>query len=129
MSLKNGLLTVLGVLLLIVGYRVLFEEPTGRLRTVPEDLHGGWVTANPDYSDRYLEIGADFITFGTGGVNSKKYKVTGFDRDREADGRELNTIYFRDVDRSTFSREFYVSSDKGGGLVFANQPQVVWVQE
>jgi len=129
MSLKNGLLAVLGVLLLIVGYRVLFEEPTGRLRTVPEDLLGVWVTTNPEYSDRYLEFGADFITFGTGGVNSKKYKVTGFDRDRDTDGRELNTIYFRDVDRSTFSRQFHVGSDKGDGLVFINQTEVVWVRE
>ena len=112
--------------MLIAGYRVLFDEKPGSLRTIPLDLHGVWVTANPDYSDRYLQFGADFITFGTGGVNSHRYRVTGFDRDRDAAGVERDRVYFRDADRSTISRRFSVT---GNQLVFDNQPEVVWIRE
>ena len=129
MNLRNGLLIVLGILLLMIGYRLLVPRPVGEYRTVPDRLHGAWVTTNPEYSDRYLEFGAEYIPFGTGGVNSKKYKVTGFDHDRDAEGRELDTVYFRDVDRSTFSRKFIVSSEGGEQLFFENQPEVVWVRE
>lgn len=126
MKLRDGLLVVLGIVLLIAGYRVLFDEKPGSLRTIPVELHGVWVTANPDYSDRYLQFGADFITFGTGGVNARRYTVTGFDRDRDAAGGERDRVYFRGEDRSTISRGFSVTGDQ---LVFENQPHVVWVRE
>lgn len=126
MKLRDGLLIVFGIVLLIAGYRVVFDEKPGRLRTIPSDLHGVWVTANPDYSDRYLELGAEFITFGTGGVNAHRFTVTGFDRDRDADGGLRDRVYFRDADRSTISRGFSVT---GNQLVFDNQPEVVWVRE
>ena len=129
MNLRKGLLIVLGVLVLIVGFRALVEKPDGKFRTVPNRLQGAFVTANPEYSDRYLEIGSEFITFGTGGVNSRRYEVTGFDETRDAEGRELYTVYFRDVSGSKFNREFYFTEEDGKRLVFKNQPQVVWVGE
>jgi hypothetical protein len=129
MKLRDGLLVILGVLVLIAGASVLFDEPEGSLRTVPTDLRGVWVTANLDYGDRYLELGADFITFGTGGVNARRFKVTGFDRTRDVKGKEIDTVYFQDVDGSSFSRQFSVGPGRGDELVFLNQPQVVWVHE
>ena len=129
MNLRNGLLIALGVLLLIVGFNALVEKPDGSFRAVPDRLQGAYVTANPEYSDRYLEIGSEFITFGTGGVNSRRYEVTGFDGTQDVEGRELGTVYFRDVDGSKFSREFYFSLEDGKQLVFKNQPEVVWVGE
>jgi len=129
MNLRNGLLFVLGVLVLIVVFRALVEEPDGSLRAVPDRIQGAFVTAHPEYSDRYLEIGSEFITFGTGGVNSRRYEVTGFDETRDVEGREFDTVYFSDVDGSKFSREFYFTEENGKRLVFKNQPQVVWVGE
>ena len=129
MKLRNGLLVVLGVLALIVVFRALIEKPDGEIRTMPDRIQGAFVTANPEYSDRYLEIGSEFITFGTGGVNSRRYEVTGFDETRDVEGRELDTVYFRDVDGSKFRREFYFTLENGKRLVFKNQPEVVWVGE
>lgn len=129
MKLRDGLLVILGVLLIIVIGRTVLNGPGAMQRTLPEELCGVWVTANPEYSDRYLELGSDFITFGTGGVNSRRFEVTGFDRDRDEKGRDLNTVYFRDVDGSKFSRQFHVSTDNGRQLVFHNQPDVVWLSE
>jgi len=129
MRLRDGLLVILGVLLIIVVARALSNGPAAMRRTVPEEFCGVWVTANPEYSDRYLELGSDFITFGTGGVNSRRFAVTGFNRSRDEKGRELSTVYFRDVDGSEFSRQFHADTDDGRQLVFVNQPDVVWVTE
>lgn len=129
MSLRNGLLIILGVVLLVAGGRWLTEKPEGALREVPSRFHGVWVTFNPEYSDRYVKLGSGFITFGTGGVNSQRFEVTGVDTGRNPDGGELNTIFFRGVDGSKFSREFYYDRDGRGHLVFRNQPEVEWIQE
>ena len=129
MKLRHGLLIVLGVLLVILGYRVLSGPTEGNSRSVPDRYHGVWVTTNQDYSDRFLKLGGDFIEFGTGGVNSQRFKVSGFEDTRDDQGRELNTVYFRGVDGGRFSREFYFSMDGGPRLIFENQPEVVWIRE
>lgn len=128
MSLRNALLVILGLLLGFVVYNAFFDEPEGAMRTVPDRLHGAWVTSHLDYSDRYLDLRAETITFGTGGVNSQTFKVTGFDHSREPDGRELDTVFFRSVNGSTFSRQFHFSDGSRRTLVFVNQPDVVWTQ-
>lgn len=128
MSLQNALLIILGLLLAVVAYNVVFEEPEGAMRTVPTRIQGAWVTSSPGYSDRYLEFRADSVTFGTGGVNSQTFKITGFDQSREPGGGELNTVYFRSVDGSTFKRQFRFSQLGRKTLVFINQPGVEWTQ-
>jgi len=128
MSLRNALLVILGLLFGFVVYNAIFDEPEGAMRTVPDRLHGAWVTSHPEYSDRYLELRAETITFGTGGVNSQTFRITGFDHGREPDGREVDTIYFRSVDGSSFSRQFLVSEGDRRTLVFVNQPDVIWTQ-
>lgn len=129
MNLRNGLLVALGIVLAIAGYRMLFQEQMGQLRAVPANLQGVWVTTNPEYGDGYVELGADFITFGSGAVTSKRFKVTGLDRGGDRHPIETYTVYFRDVGKSTLSRSFTFSKDGGGRLVFVNQPEVVWVRD
>jgi len=130
MKMRNALLAILGLLLIIVLYRALTTPPEGAFRKVPERLQGVWITSNQEYSDRFLELGADFITFGTGGVNSRRFEVTGIDESRDpTTGRELFVVYFKDVDGSRFSREFSVHLENKKELVFVNQPDVVWEAE
>ena len=128
MSLRNALLVILGLLLAFVVYDAVFDAPEGAMRTVPDRIHGAWVTSHPDYSDRYVEFRAESITFGTGGVNSQTFSVTGFDHIREPDGGELDTVYFRSVDGYNFSRQVHFSEEGQHSLVFVNQPEVVWTQ-
>lgn len=128
MSFRNGLLLVLGLLLAFVIGNAVLEDPPGEMRTVPAHLRGTWVTAHQSYSDRYLTFREDAITFGTGGVSSRTFEVTGFDQGRDAHGRELDTVYFRSVDGSSFSRQFRFSQQGRKTLVFVNQPDVVWTQ-
>jgi hypothetical protein len=128
MNLRNALLVILGLVLAFVVYDAVFDKPEGALRTVPDRFHGAWVTAHSGYSDRYLEFRRETVTFGTGGVNSQTFKITGFDHSREPDGRELNTVYFRSVNGSDFSRQFHFSEGKRKTLVFVDQPDVDWTQ-
>jgi len=128
MSLRNALLVILGLLLVFVVFDAVFDKPEGAMRDVPDRIRGSWVTSHPDYSDRYLEFRAESVTFGTGGVTSQTFNVTGFDSLRESDGRELNTVYFRSVDGSAFSRQFHFSEEGQRTLVFVNQPDVIWTQ-
>lgn len=128
MSFRDVLLLILGLLLAFVILGAILDKPEGTMRTVPDHLRGVWVTANASYGDRYLKLREDAITFGTGGVNDQTFNVTGFDQIREADGRDLNTVYFRSVGGSSFSRQFHFSQQGRRRLVFVNQPDVVWTQ-
>lgn len=128
MSFRDGLLLILGLLVAYVILGAILDQPEGTMRTVPEHLRGVWVTANPSYSDRFLKLREGAITFGTGGVNDQTFEITGFDQRREADGRDLNTAYFRSVGGASFSRQFHFSRQGRLTLVFVNQPDVVWTQ-
>jgi hypothetical protein len=126
MSRRNLLLSVLAVLLVIAGFRMFAVRPVGSLREVPPELHGIWVTGHAAYSDRFLDLQAGAVTFGTGGVDSQRFEVAGFDRRRGADGEDVDTLYFRDSAGELYSREFFVRRDGGLTIVFSHQPEVVW---
>jgi len=93
-------------------------------QTLPAELVGLWTTADPSYSDRYLELQPDTITFGTGGTSSIKYSIIGVARP-EAGEDEAYEIHFRGVDGAKFSREI-VLAGSGDNLFFRSQPEVVW---
>ena len=117
------------LLAVMIIYRVMVPRDPMVAKTLPKEHHGIWVTTNIDYSDRYVEIDKDSITFGTGGVTGKRYLVTGYNREREEGGVVIHTVYFKDVDGSRFSRPYIFEPGDGGSLMFKNQPEVVWVRQ
>jgi hypothetical protein len=129
MSFRNILLLILGVLIVIAASRFLFSRHQGEMRAVPERYQGEWVTVAEGFSDRFLELRDRSITFGTGGVSSQTFEVTGFDEDRRADGTIAATVYFRSVDGGVYRRQFTYSSGELKSLIFTHQPEVVWVQD
>jgi hypothetical protein len=96
---------------------------------MPERFLGTFVSDDQRYSDRYVKIETDGIVFGTGGVTGKRYAVTGYNREYEDDGTVLNTVYFRNVDGTRMSRQFYYESEGRGRLTFTSQPEVTWVRQ
>ena len=119
------------ILLILLGL-VVVALVAGRLRyqqsfdskTVPTKLIGVWTTADPKYSDRYLTLQLDTITFGTGNTSFIKYSVFGVVR-QEAGEAEVYQIHFRGVDGAKFSREI-VLAGSGDHLFFRSQPEVEW---
>ncbi len=120
------LLILLGlVVIAFVTVRLLDREDFDS-RTVPTKLVGLWTTANPNYSDRYLTLQPDTITFGTGHTSSIKYSIIGVVR-QEAGEAEVYEIHFRGVNGEKFSREIVLASS-GDSLSFKSQPHVVWMR-
>jgi hypothetical protein len=120
------LLILLGlVVIALVTVRLLDREDLDS-RTLPTKLVGLWTTAYPSYSDRYLTLQPDTITFGTGHTSSVTYSIIGVAR-QEAGEAEVYTIHFRGVDGAKFSREIVLASS-GDSLSFKSQPHVVWMR-
>ena len=118
------LLIVLGLAIVaVVAGRMLYHQGFDS-KTLPAELVGLWTTADPNYSDRYLELQPDTITFGTGGTSSIKYSIIGVVRPEAGEG-EAYEIHFRGVNGTKFSREI-VLSGSGEKLFFRSQPDVVW---
>ncbi len=126
MSTGRILLILLGLAVIaVVAGRLLYQQGFDS-KTVPTELIGLWTTADPSYSDRYLELQPDSITFGTGGTSSIKYSIIGVVR-QEAGEREAYEIHFRGVDGAKFSREI-VLAGSGNKLYFRSQAEVVWTR-
>ena len=126
MSTRRILLILLGlVVIAVVAGRLLYQQGFDS-KTVPTELVGLWTTTDPSYSDRYLELQPDSITFGTGGTSSIKYSIIGVVR-QEAGEAEAYEIHFRGVDGAKFSREI-VLAGSGDKLFFRSQPEVVWTR-
>ena len=103
----------------------LSREDTGS-KTVPPQLVGTWTSAHPDYSDRYLVLTSDSITFGTGGTSAVRYSIIGVAAE-ENDDNEYFVVHFRDGGGTRYQREV-VLGDSGKSLHFRSQPGVVWTR-
>ena len=126
MDTKRILLILLGlVVVAVVAGRLLYHQDFDS-STVPTKLVGLWTTADPNYSDRYLTLQPDTITFGTGHTSFIKYSIIGVVR-QEAGEAEVYEIHFRGVDGAKFSREIVLASS-GDSLSFKSQPHVVWMR-
>lgn len=101
------------------------REDTGS-KTVPPQLVGTWTTAHPEYSDRYLVLTSDSITFGTGGTSTVRYSIIGVAVDGNDDNKYF-VVHFRDAGGAKFRREI-VLGDSGQKLHFKSQPSVVWTR-
>ncbi|MCU0304559.1 MAG: hypothetical protein MUC56_10930 [Thermoanaerobaculales bacterium] len=127
MKTRNVLLAILAATSIVAVYRFVASKSPGALRTVPVELHGSWVTDDARYSDRYLQVGPDFVAFGTGGVDVQRFRVEGCDRESGAVGERRYTVFFSGADREVMSRGLVLSDT--GRLTFASQPEVEWVRD
>jgi len=92
----------------------------------PAGMIGSWITGNPRYADRYIEIRPDTMTFGTGGVASRTYKILGCEEVESAKGKTLYTLHVADAAGTVFNRPLYL--DGLHHLQFKNQPNIVWTR-
>jgi hypothetical protein len=119
-----------------IGVVVMIAVAAGSLLTagchgsdgkVPDVLLGVWTSSSPGYSDRYIEIRPDSITFGTGGTTSVRYEIRGCERNQTPDG-PLYVLEFEGTSGGAFRRPLYYSPEGGGRLKFKNEPAVTWVK-
>jgi hypothetical protein len=113
---------VIAVLALVAG-RLLYHRGYDA-KTVPQFLVGEWTSDHPEYSDRYVTLTGNSITFGVGGTSSVKYAIIGIQQD-QVDGVDTIVLHFRDASGVTFKRSV-VQYPTGTRFFFASQPAVIW---
>ncbi len=114
------------VVILAVALGAWFSREDTGSKTVPPQLVGTWTTAHPEYSDRYLVLTSDSITFGTGGTSTVRYSIIGVAVDGNDDNKYF-VVHFRGAGGAKFRREI-VLGDSGKKLHFKSQPSVVWTR-
>lgn len=93
-------------------------------KTIPSSMVGEWTSDHPEYSDRYITLTPNSITFGVGGTSSVKYAIIGIETN-EGEGVPSIILHFRDAAGTTFKREV-ILDPSGSAWFFASQPEVVW---
>jgi hypothetical protein len=98
--------------------------------TVPEDLIGVWETTSPAYADRFFEIKAKEIIFGTGGEKFDTYPITKIriEKDRQ-EQKTLYLICYKNMDGKVYKFFFYYDPANQGTIRFKNQKEMVWTKK
>jgi len=124
MTLRRALIWVVGIAVFVVLASSLLDRPNLDSKMVPTSLVGEWTSDHPEYSDRYLKLTSQSITFGVGRTSYVKYTVIGIE-EGQVEGVEKIILHFRDVAGSKFKRTMVVETP-GARMYFESQPAVVW---
>jgi hypothetical protein len=116
---NRRLLSILIVLAIFFGWHCGYEK------NAPNEIVGTWETTAPQYTDRFITIDIDTITFGIGGGNVEIYTIKKIEK-TSAEGSILYTIYYENGDGVWYKFAFYYSSANGGEFRKKNQQQIVW---
>jgi len=98
------------------------ESDPGRI--APEELQGVWVSDNPDYAGRDLEILENALLFHTGDGNIEPYIIRNIEVEQSADGTAYEIEHSGRESGSLTLSLLLRSAD--GTIVFENQPLMVW---
>lgn len=95
---------------------------------LPPEIRGLWITNDPRYDDRALELQADAVVFHTGGIFgiSAHHIRQGRRRDGNRPGTLYELRYRSDSPAVLYTFAFYYRSEDGGKIRFENQPGIVW---
>ena len=93
---------------------------------LPAELYGVWRTDEPRYADRFIELGAQEIVFGTGGQESSRYTITSVDAETTLAGAKYTIEYQSIGDDSSSSVSLLTEHRDGLALRLHNQPSFSW---
>jgi hypothetical protein len=84
--------------------------------TVPEDLIGVWETKSPAYADRFFEIQAKEIIFGTGEGRFDVYPITKIriEKEKESKTKDLISHLLQEHRRESIQVLLLLRSGKSG---------------
>jgi hypothetical protein len=115
-------LAVLAVVAVVVARMISLDPPD--LTEMPPQLIGLWSCDDPARSDHYVEFRREFVTFGTGGTGTVKFRVSGIDVEKvgTVDGF---TVRYRDL-AGIKHRTSMLLDETGTVLRFNDEPSVRW---
>jgi hypothetical protein len=113
--------------LAFVGMLIFFYW-TYKDRNIPRQLIGDWNTSDPNYSDRYFNIGPTTISFTTGNGTVS----TGWIKEIKTVQTGVSTLYIIEYDVNGTANElsFYYETKKPKASIirFKNQKNTIWTK-
>lgn len=88
---------------------------------MPEDMVGTWVTPDPRYQDRYLQLTHHGVALGTGRNEAQRHTIEAVYSSRD-DGKTLYTVVYR----TGYGEDSLALFREDDAIVFRNQPDVRW---
>ncbi len=119
-------LAVLAVVAVVVKWR---SEPERTEVGVTRELAGRWVTTDPRWADRYLEITPGEVVFGQGEEGEARYRIEAVYRVEPSEKTAPGSGYlirYREAAPGGEESEIELSVAPGE-LQLANQPGVKWI--
>ncbi len=112
------------LLALLFGGYGLYATLT-RVKTIPPELIGVWVSDAPGYGDRYMEFEKERLTIGTG---AESIELNFIEEVRAREGREGTRyhIRYRNVRRLPLQLMLLYRPDRGGSFTIRHLEEVVW---
>jgi hypothetical protein len=101
----------------------LLRKPT----LFPDELVGVWMTSDPRYADRFLDLSKVTIIFGTGKDNIDIYFISNVEKTVQ-DKAILYTVHFHNQEGLEDKVSFYYDPQNSGTIRFKNQKQITWTR-
>ena len=96
--------------------------------TLPTAAFGRWTTDAPRYQDRFFELDAHHLTFGTGEGKSRRDPILQIEVSQE-DGRPLYRVEHLGDQGQSYVFSFYYAPTDGGVITLKNQAEIHWKKE
>jgi hypothetical protein len=117
------------VWIIIVYLMVLAACQGGGKAAVPVELIGVWETTAPTYADRFFEITAGEVMFGTGEEKFDTYPITKIKIEKDfKEQKAYYIIYYKNVEGQEYKFSFYYDPANQGTIRFKNQKEMVWTK-
>jgi hypothetical protein len=118
------------VYIIIVYLMVLAACQGGGKAAVPDELIGVWETTAPTYADRFFEITAGEVMFGTGEEKFDTYPINKIKIEKDfKEQKAYYIIYYKNVEGQEYKFSFYYDPANQGTIRFKNQKEMVWTKK
>jgi hypothetical protein len=94
---------------------------------VPTDLRGRWVTSEPKYRDRYLEILPDRLIWGIGEFELYNHPIEKVESQPEASKQTRYWLHYTEAEGYPDALEILLHRSTRLVIRFANRPEV-WIR-
>jgi hypothetical protein len=122
---KQGLLTLLRVLGLVLPLSFSVGCNSRVLMTLPREMEGVWTTDDPRFQGRFMELSPSFVIIVTGHEDPATVQFVDKVETQTPGDLSSLTVYLPTIPRAPTTRCLQFSPANGGQLRFQNQG-LVW---
>ena len=94
---------------------------------VPDELRGRWITSEPRYHDRYLEIQPDRLIWGVGEFELDNHPIEKVESRPEASKQMRYWLHYTENEGYPNALEIVLHRGAREAIRFANRPEV-WIR-